>query len=379
MTVADAFTATYDATPAGVWSAPGRVNLIGEHTDYNDGFVLPFAIEARTTVAAAHRDDGMVRLRSVQQPGGDVSALLSDLRPGRPGGWAAYPAGVLWAARQSGHEVGGLDVLVDGRVPLGSGLSSSHALECAVAMAVSDLFGLGLDTTGLAHLTQRAENDFVGAPTGLMDQLASLRCTQGHALFLDTRTLGSEQVPLDPGSESLRLLVADTRVHHSHGDGSYGDRRAACERAAKELGVASLRDVPSDGLEEALRDLDDELRRRARHVVTENARVVAAVAALRSRDWGALGALMGASHASLRDDYEVSCDELDVAVTAASDAGAVGARMTGGGFGGSAVVLAPESRVRAVRDAVTRAFAARGWAEPSVTEVTPSAGARRDA
>jgi galactokinase len=379
MTVADAFAATYDTTPAGVWSAPGRVNLIGEHTDYNDGFVLPFAIAARTTVAAARRDDGVVRLRSVQQPTGDVSLNLADVRPGRPGGWAAYPSGVLWAAQQAGHEVGGLDVLVDGRVPLGSGLSSSHALECAVALAVSDLFGLGLDTTGLAHLTHRAENDFVGAPTGLMDQLASLRCTQGHALFLDTRSLESEQVPLDPAAASLRLLVADTRVHHSHGDGSYGDRRAACEKAAQELGVASLREIPPDGLEETLRGLDDELRRRARHVVTENARVVAAVAALRARDWAVLGELMAASHASLRDDYEVSCDELDVAVAAASAAGAVGARMTGGGFGGSAVLLAPERATAAVTSAVTEAFTHRGWTEPTVFEVTPSAGARRDA
>ena len=379
MTVADAFTATYEGSPAGVWSAPGRVNLIGEHTDYNDGFVLPFAIEARTTVAATPRPDGVLRMRSAQLPAGDVSVALDDVAPGRPDGWAAYVAGIVWAARASGHGVGGMDLLVDGRVPLGGGLSSSHALECAVALAVNDLFGLGLDTHALARLTQRAENEFVGAPTGLMDQLASLRCTRGHALFLDTRSLDEEQVPLDPGADALALLVVDTRVHHSHGDGSYGNRRAACERAAKELGVRSLRDVETEGLEERLAGLDDELRRRARHVVTENARVVAAVEALRGRDWPRLGVLMGESHTSLRDDYEVSCPELDATVDVSARAGAVGARMTGGGFGGSAVVLVPSDRLAAVRTQVAQMFARNGWAEPRTFQVSASDGAHRDA
>jgi galactokinase len=379
VTVADAFCATYGTPPEGVWSAPGRVNLIGEHTDYNEGFVLPFAIEARTTVAAATRSDGVLRLRSVQQPTGDVSVSLDDVRPGRPDGWAAYVAGVVWAARDEGAAVGGLDVLVDGRVPPGGGLSSSHAIEVAVALAVDALCGLELDTDHLARLTRRAENDFVGAPTGLMDQLALLRGKTGHALFLDTRSLGYEHVPLDPRGSGLALLVVDTRVHHSLGDGSYGNRRAACERAAKELGVSSLRDVGVADLDGRLAGLDDELRRRARHVVTENARVEDAVAALRALDWVRLGQRMGESHASLRDDYEVSCAELDVAVDTASAAGAVGARMTGGGFGGSAVVLAPVDRIAAVRRDVTSAFADRGWRAPSVFEVTPSAGARRDA
>lgn len=379
MSAADSFAATYDVAPSGTWSAPGRVNLIGEHTDYNDGFVLPFAIAARTKVSVLRRADTTLRMRSVQQPSGDVSVDLDDLGPGCPGGWAAYVAGVIWAARQGGDELGGLDVLVDGRVPLGSGLSSSHALECAVALAVNDVFDLGLDTHALAQLSRRAENDFVGAPTGLMDQLASLQCTAGHALFLDTRSLDAQQVPLDVAADSLALLVVDTRVHHSHGDGSYGNRRSACERAAKELGVTSLRDVPADGLADRLAGLDDELRRRARHVVTENARVVDSVAALRVCDWPRLGELMVSSHESLRDDYEVSCPELDVAVETSLEAGAVGARMTGGGFGGSAVVLTALGRVRAVRTAVMDAFAANGWQQPSVFEVTPSAGAHRDA
>jgi len=379
MSAEDAFALTYDVAPTGTWSAPGRVNLIGEHTDYNDGFVLPFAISSRTTVSVVRRPDTTVRLRSVQQPRGDVSVDLGELAPGCPDGWAAYVAGVIWAAAQGGAELGGLDVLVDGRVPLGSGLSSSHALECAVALALNDVFELGLDTHALAQLSRRAENDFVGAPTGMMDQLASLQCTAGNALFLDTRSLAAEQVPLDVAADFLALLVVDTRVHHSHGDGSYGNRRAACARAAKELGVASLRDVSAYGLDERLAGLDDELRRRARHVVTENARVVDSVAALRAGDWPRLGKLMVSSHASLRDDYEVSCPELDVAVEASLAAGAVGARMTGGGFGGSAVVLTPLGRVVAVRTSVTDAFAAKDWQQPSIFEVSPSAGAHRDA
>ena len=378
MTVAEAFRMTYDARPSGVWSAPGRVNLIGEHTDYNDGFVLPFAIATRTSVAAAARDGDLLRMRSLQQPSGDASVTLDTLEPGRTEGWASYVAGVVWAAREAGHRVGGADLLVDGRVPLGGGLSSSHALEVAVAIAVNDLFDLGLDTDSLADLTRLAENEFVGAPTGLMDQLALLRCQAGHALFLDTRSLHSDQVPLDPGADGYALLVTDTKVHHSLGDGAYADRRSACERAAAQLGVGSLRDLAADGLDERLAELDDELCRRARHVVTENARVPAAVDALRSHDWAALGALMDASHASLRDDYEVSCQELDVAVEAARGAGAIGARMTGGGFGGSAIAIVPAGRVPSVRSEVANAFSAAGWPAPDVFEVTPSDGARRD-
>ena len=364
--------------PEGVWSSPGRVNLIGEHTDYNDGFALPFAIEARSWVAGARRDDGLLRMRSVQQPDRDSQVTLEDLAPGRPEGWSAYVAGVVWAAHRAGHPVTGLDVLVDGRVPLGSGLSSSHALECAVALAVDALGGIDLGTDDLARLSLVTENDFVGARTGMMDQLASLRGTAGHALFLDTRSLAVEQVPLDPAADGLRLLVLDTRVHHGNADGAYGDRRAACERATALLGLRALRDLPSDGLDDALSRLPEDLRGRVRHVVTEDARVLAAVAALRAREWARLGALMDASHESLRDDYEVSCDELDVAVGAARAAGAVGARMTGGGFGGSAISLVPEPAVAAVTDSVVTAFAERGWHVPDAIEVTPSDGGRRD-
>ncbi len=377
--VVDAFVALTGQQPEGVWSSPGRVNLIGEHTDYNDGFALPFAIESRAYVAARRRDDGVLRMRSVQLPDGDMTVPVDDLHPGTPKGWGAYVAGVVWAARQAGHRVGGMDVLVDGRVPLGSGLSSSHALECAVAAAAADLHGVELTHNDLARLSLAAENDFVGAPTGMMDQLASLRCTAGHAIFLDNRTLDVEQVPLDVDTARLALVVLDSRVHHDHAEGGYGDRRASCERAAALLGVPALRDVDPAGLDAALARLpDDELRRRVRHVVTEDVRVVDAAAALRAADWPALGALMNASHVSLRDDYEVSCDELDVAVEAARGAGALGARMTGGGFGGSAIALAPADAAGAVGDAVRSAFADRGWAAPVVFTVTPSEGLRRD-
>ena len=377
--VVDAFVALTGRQPEGVWSSPGRVNLIGEHTDYNDGYALPFAIAARAYVAAGRRDDGVLRMRSVQLPDGDVTVPVDDLHPGTPKGWGAYVAGVVWAARQAGHGIGGMDVLVDGRVPLGSGLSSSHALECAVAAAATDLHGIEVTHNDLARLSLVAENDFVGAPTGMMDQLASLRCTAGHAIFLDNRTLDVEQVPLDVAAAGLALVVLDSRVHHDHAEGGYGDRRASCERAAALLGVPALRDVDPADLDAALARLpDDELRRRVRHVVTEDARVVDAANALRAGDWPTLGALMDASHESLRDDYEVSCEELDVAVEAARGAGALGARMTGGGFGGSAISLVPAADVDRVTAAIEDAFAAAHLTAPSSFPVTASAPTSRD-
>jgi galactokinase len=365
--------------PEGVWSSPGRVNLIGEHTDYNDGYALPFGIPARAWVAVARRDDEVLRLRSVQRPGEDATLSVDGLVPGQLTGWPTYVAGVVWAARRAGVDVPGIDVLVDGRVPPGSGLSSSHALECAVATALNDLLDAGLDRNALARLSQVTENEFVGAPTGMLDQMASLHAQRGHALFLDNRTLFVEQVPLDPASASLRLVIVDTTVHHDNADGAYGERRATCERAAEILGVPALRDVSLDDLADALHRLpDDEARRCVRHVVTEDQRVLDAVAALGSGDWTSLAAAMDASHISLRDDYRVSSPELDVAVETARDAGALGARMTGAGFGGSTISLVPEERVDAVREAVTRAFADQGWAEPVVGVTEPGDGARRD-
>ena len=376
--VADAFAALTGHPPAGIWAAPGRVNLIGEHTDYNEGLVLPFAIEASTDVALDRRDDDVVRVSSLQQPGDVVEAKVSDLAPGTIGGWSAYVLGVLWALREEGHDVRGLDLVIDGRVPLGSGLSSSASLECATAIAVAELHGLGLTGEHLAALAQRAENEAVGAPTGPMDQRASMLCTVGHALLLDTRDMSTEQVPLDPAAAGLSLVVIDSRVHHEHAGGEYGARRRSCEQACAELGVRALRDIDLAGLDDALARLsEDELRRRVRHVVTEDVRTRAVVEALHRGDWDAVGVAMTASHASMRDDYEISCPELDVLVAAALDTGARGARMTGGGFGGCAVVLAAADAVDTVLSAVRVGFDEHGYDEPTSFVTEAGAGARR--
>ncbi|MCX6466259.1 MAG: galactokinase [Pseudonocardiales bacterium] len=357
---------------AGRWAAPGRVNLIGEHVDYAGGLCLPFALAERTVVEARPRDDGRFTARSTAETG-TVDLALDEIGPGAPAGWAGYPAGVLWALRAAGHPVGGLDVVVTDTVPLGAGLSSSAALECAVALAADDLYGLGLPRTALAAACVRAENEVVGAQTGGMDQAAALLATAGHALLLDTRDGSTRQVPFAPADAGLAVLVIDTRVRHHLADGQYGARRAAVEKAAAALGVPSLR-----GLDVAdLRDLDADLLPRARHVVTEIARVGEVVALLDAGRLPAIGPLLDASHASLRDDYAVSCAELDLAVAAAREGGALGARMTGGGFGGSAVALVPLDRLDAVTRTVRAAFAAAGHREPTIRTAEPSEGARR--
>jgi galactokinase len=365
------FQETYGREPDGVWHAPGRVNLIGEHTDYNDGFVLPFALRQGVTVAAARRDDGVFELRSLQSRS---TAEVTDPTPGSVDGWAAYAAGVVWSLREAGYQVGGASLLIDADLPQGAGLSSSAALECAVAVALCDLYGIEVPRPELARIAQRAENDFVGMPCGIMDQSASLLCTEDHALFLDCRSGLSAQAPLD--LTGLTLLVIDTRAEHELVDGGYADRRTACEKAAELLGVPALRDVTD--LAEALSRLGDPvLRRRTQHVVTENHRVEATVGLLRAGAVGEVGALLTASHLSLRDQFEVSWPEADVAVEESVRAGARGARTVGGGFGGSVIALVPTARAERVREAVTEAYARRGWAEPRFLEATPSAGARR--
>jgi len=299
---------------------------------------------------------------------------MADLAPGRPAGWAGYPAGVVHGLRD--RLAGGVSLLVDSDVPVGAGLSSSAALTCSVALALSDLVAPELTRDDLVELARRSENEFVGAPTGILDQSASLLCTAGHALFLDTRERRTEQVPLDLAAAGLQLLVVDTGTSHTHADGGYGDRRRECEAAAAALGVAALRDVADVAGLAALED--DVLLRRARHIVTENARVLEVVDILRgSADPREIGPVLIAGHASLRDDFQISTVELDACVDAAVGAGAHGARMVGGGFGGSAVLLVDRDRDGAVADAVRERFAREGYAAPRTFDVVPSAGARR--
>jgi len=393
----EGFEATFGRPPAGVWAAPGRVNVIGEHVDYNGGLCLPFALAHRTYVALAPRDDDRLVVTSAQvhdqtgqgRPRWD--GLLSDVAPGTVDGWAGYAVGVPWALREAGHGVPGFDAVVDGLVPLGSGLSSSAALECAVAVALDEVAGLGLagDDDGRAALAAacvRAENDIAGAPTGGMDQAASLRSRAGSALLIDCTDFSVRHVPFDLAEAGLELLVVDTRAHHTLQDGQYGSRREQCERAAGLLGVRWLRDVhvlELDGALDRIRDLvddpeeADEMGRRVRHVVTEISRVRQSVLLVEDGDLAGVGPLLDASHASLRDDYEVSSRELDVACASAKAAGALGARMTGGGFGGSAIALLPAGTAGEVAEAVTAAFAAEGLAAPAFLRAVPSAPAGR--
>ncbi|MFF7554414.1 galactokinase [Streptomyces olivaceus] len=378
-TVGERFRELYGAEPEGVWAAPGRVNLIGEHTDYNDGFVMPFALPHTAVAAVSRRDDGILRLHSADIAAGPVELRVADLAPGADKAWTAYPSGVVWALREAGHELTGADVHLASTVPSGAGLSSSAALEVVVALALNDLYSLGLRGWQLARLCQRAENVYVGAPVGIMDQTASACCEAGHALFLDTRDLSQRQIPFDLAAEGMRLLVVDTRVKHSHSEGEYGKRRAGCEKGAALLGVDALRDVPYADLDAALERLGDEeeIRSLVRHIVTENERVERVVSLLESGDTRAIGPVLVEGHASLRDDFRISCPELDLVVDTALAAGALGARMTGGGFGGSAIVLVEAADVEPVTRTVRDAFAAAGFKTPRTFEAVPSAGARR--
>ncbi|WP_199433367.1 galactokinase [Qaidamihabitans albus] len=391
---AETFRSLHGRAPQGVWSAPGRVNLIGEHTDYNDGYVLPFALPHRIAAAAAPRTDQLLTIATLGSDGRVQRAApveIAALRPGSPGGWAAYPSGVAWVLREEGIGGGGADLVLAGDVPTGAGLSSSAALECAVALALLGLAGHS-DTTDdppggtsgdarraeIARWAQRAENEFVGVPTGALDQAASMRCTAGHVLFLDVRSGATEQVPFDTARTGLWVLVIDTRAKHSHSESGYGDRRRGTERAAELLGVRALRDVAPPGLGAALDRLPGELRPLVRHVVSENARVVEVAEHLRAGRVAEIGPLLDASHTSLRDDYRVSAPELDLAVDLARTAGALGARMTGGGFGGSAIALVHEADRPAVEAAVIAGFERERLARPRLFTAVPSAGAGRD-
>ena len=372
------FTDLHDRPPSGVFAAPGRVNLIGEHTDYNGGLCLPVALPHATYAAVAARDDDRVTVTSLQQDR-PWSGRLGGLGPGQVGGWPAYVAGVLWALADDGVAVPGVDVVVDSRVPVGSGLSSSAALECAVGLAACAVAGVEVDDARrrrLVNACMRAETEVAGAPTGGMDQTISLFARTAHALLLDCRDWSTEQVPWDPEADGVELVVVDTRASHALVDGGYEARRDDCQAAAAQLGVRLLRDV--DDPDRALAELDDDrVHRRARHVFTEIARVGEAVQQVRDHDLSGLGRTFTASHVSLRDDFEVSCVELDAVVDTALARGALGARMTGGGFGGSAIALVPAECVADVETAVAAAFDAGGWPAPRFLVATPSDRARQ--
>ena len=370
----EAFRTRTGQQPAGVWAAPGRVNLIGEHTDYNDGYVMPFALAQRVLIAAAPRGDGTWSVTSLNN---DSTKIFSsaDLQPGMAG-WQAYVAGVVWALQDAGHRIAGADLVLISDVPEGAGLSSSAALECATLTALADLNNLDIAGLERAKLARRSENVFVGAPTGLMDQAASTLCTEGNALFFDCRTDAAEQVLFDTTSAGLEILVLDTKTPHALVDSEYAARRASCEEAAQLLGVPALRDV-SD-LDAALAQLSDPvMKRRVRHVVTENARVLEAVNVLRAGRIADLAPLLVASHESMRDDFEITVPQVDLAVETARSSGALGARMTGGGFGGCIIALVELAEGERIGRKIAESFAAAGYGPPVHFTAVPSAGAER--
>jgi len=383
--VQELFRSCFGDRADGVWLAPGRANLMGEHTDYNEGFVLPFALGQGIVAAAARRDDSSGRrlvLCSAQEPGSVAEVSLDGLSPGQVSGWAAYPAGVAWALAAAGYAVPGACVAFDSDVPAGAGLSSSAALECATALALTELAGVAVDRRELAAMTRRGENEFVGVPSGIMDQSASLLGQRGHALLLDCRSLETSQVPFDPAAAAAQLLLINTRARHELTAGQYGRRRAECEQAARLLGVPSLRYLTD--VADTDRLTDPVLRRRARHVVTDDQRVLEVVGFLTRGSGsgsgdvlGEIGRLLTQAHVSLRDDFEVSWPEADVAVDAALTAGALGARMIGGGFGGSVLSLVRAEAAEPVRAAVAEAFGRRAWTAPEFLPADPSDGARR--
>ena len=359
------------------WFAPGRINLIGEHTDYNDGFVLPFALEVGCTATVSDAGSDWT-VRSAQEPEPVVVRPSGLDDAGDVPEWTRYVLGALWLLTDRGVDVPPMEITVDSDVPTGAGLSSSAALVCSVVRAVDDHLSLGLDDDAVFALTRDVENDAVGAPTGGMDQLVSLRGEAGHVLLCDMRSHDTRAVPLDLAGHGLSVLVVDTKAPHKHSDGEYGARRRGCEEAARQLGVTALRDVPGEGLADALGRLDDdELRRYVRHVVTEDERVLAVARVLDEGRLPDIGQALTASHASMRDDFRITVPEVDTAVEALLAAGALGARMTGGGFGGCVIGLLPDGEVAAAGDGVRRAFSDAGFGEPSLFTATAEAGARR--
>lgn len=345
------------------YSAPGRVNLIGEHTDYNLGWSLPIALPQRTSVV--FEPSAADELTVSSDLADDAARIPLTTKPGEVTGWAAYVAGVVWALRAAGHRVPGGALSIRSEVPVGSGLSSSAALECAVLGALCP----GIDRLDQAQLAQRAENEYVGAPTGLLDQISSLFGARATALLIDFRELTVTPVGFDPSSSGVELLLIDSRERHGHAGGEYAARRLSCERAAADMGVVSLREVHDVAALGRVTDPVD--ARRARHVLTENQRVLDFVAALRNSDYAEAGRIFTASHASMRDDFAITTPHIDRIARAAVDAGALGARMTGGGFGGCVIALVPASRVSAVSDAVSAA----AGNQPVITSTYAAEGA----
>lgn len=391
------FTSTFGTEPEGVWAAPGRVNLIGEHVDYAGGICLPFALTQLTAAAMSRRDDDVVKVVSIM-PGGDTPSefeiSLSEVGPKNPDNWAGYAVGSIWAGRESKTIPGdcGFNIALVSDVPLGAGLSSSAALECSVALGAYELCSGEAVTdevrTALVPACIRAENEVVGASTGGLDQRISLMGHEGHALEIDYKDDSIHQIPADFASHGLAILVINTNAPHSLADGQYASRRGVIDAVSDAFGT-TLRNVDGavdkagEWAAEHVPDGEDKdewvdvVRRRVRHVVTEIDRTATAVEQLKNADFEAFGVSMGASHASLRDDYEVTCPELDTAVDAAKAAGAIGARMTGGGFGGSAIALIRSDAVEKTAEAVAQAAHDAGLVEPEFLVAVPSAGARR--
>jgi galactokinase len=369
--IEEKFLETFGEEPDLTAAAPGRVNLIGEHIDYSEGFVLPFAIKDRTLAAVRKRDDSTVRIASAQRRNRIVTVDIADVQPGLKGEWERYALGVIWSMGVTT----GVDIMIDGHVPLGAGLSSSAALECSVATAMNHLFDMGFSLEELARLTQKAENQYVGVPCGIMDQSVSLMATQGFALLLDCRDLSTRNIPFDVASHGLELLIIDTQAHHALTDGGYAKRRASCESVAAKLSVKSMRELSMAQLDAARDQITETEYIRARHAVSEMKRVLDCVDALSVGDFAKVGELINQSHVSLRDDYTVSCPELDTAVEASLAAGAMGSRMVGGGFGGSAIALIQASQTAQTIRAVESAFADKKFKAPRFFTSLPSQGA----
>lgn len=370
------FVKTFDSAPRWVASAPGRVNLIGEHTDYNDGFVLPMAIEHRTAIAASLTNDQIVTLHSLTT--GDVATfkINDELKPGVPD-WSNYVRGVIAGFQKLKLPVKGFNAVIDSNVPLGSGLSSSAALEVATATLLEAMTGISLNPVNKALLCQLAEHEFAGVPCGIMDQFISAMGRKDHLLLIDCRSQKGELVPFnDP---TLEILIINTNVRHSLADGEYGKRRAQCEAAAKALNVSALRDATLADLEAAGSKLDPLIFRRARHVIGENDRTTEAAHCLRGGQWERLGTLMYESHASLRDDYEVSCEELDLVVDLARniglDGGVIGCRMTGGGFGGCCVALVRADAASRISTKIGEEYLAKTGKPATLFLTRPGSGA----